>query len=87
MCGIIGYFCQSIFPMAKERIQKATEVQGHRGPDATGYFFSKDGRVGFGHNRLSIIDLSERSNQPFFSKDGRYVIIYNGEIYNFREIK
>lgn len=87
MCGITGFFNKSVLPEMKERLQEATNAQRHRGPDATGYFFSKDERVGLGHNRLSIIDITERSNQPFYSEDGRYVIIYNGEVYNFREIK
>ena len=87
MCGISGFFSNKLLPGAREKLQNATIAQKHRGPDAIGFFFSKDGRVGLGHNRLSIIDLSERSNQPFFSEDGRYVIIYNGEVYNFKEIK
>lgn len=87
MCGIAGFFTNAVIPELKERLQKATNAQGHRGPDATGFFFSKDERTGLGHNRLSIIDLSVRSNQPFYSEDGRYVIIYNGEVYNFQEVK
>lgn len=61
-----------------------TDSLKHRGPDAEGYFF--DGVAGLGHRRLSIIDLSARANQPMTSGNGRYVIIYNGEVYNFREI-
>ena len=56
----------------------------HRGPDAEGHFM-QDG-FGLGHRRLSIIDLSEHSNQPFTSADGRYVMIYNGEVYNYKEV-
>src|SRR6516162_5796303 len=65
-------------------IELMTEAIRHRGPDALGYFNS--GKVAFGHRRLSIIDLDARSNQPFFSKDGRYVMVYNGEIFNFKKI-
>ncbi|MCU1347375.1 MAG: Asparagine synthetase [Acidobacteria bacterium] len=58
-----------------------------RGPDAAGVWFSPDGRVGMGHRRLSIIDVSERGNQPMVSHDGRYAIVFNGEIYNYRELR
>ena len=61
-----------------------TRALTHRGPDAEGFFV--DGALGLGHRRLSILDLSEAGNQPMFSKDKRYVIIYNGEVYNFQEI-
>ena len=56
----------------------------HRGPDADGFFHN--GHTGLGHRRLSIIDLSTGANQPMYSADGRYVIIFNGEVYNFQEI-
>ncbi len=62
------------------------KAQKHRGPDATGKF-SDPGYGCFGHNRLSIIDLSESANQPFFDNSGRYMIVFNGEIYNYLEIK
>lgn len=58
-----------------------------RGPDASGEYFSQDGRVGFGHRRLSIIDLSEKGAQPMASRDGRFVVTFNGEIYNYRELR
>ncbi len=58
-----------------------------RGPDGFGEFWSDDGRCGFGHRRLSIIDLSDRAAQPMSSEDGRYVISFNGEIYNHRELR
>lgn len=83
MCGISGYFSPSkVF--SEEELHSMTNALAHRGPDAFGYF--KDEFVGLGHRRLSIIDLSENANQPMHSSDGRYVIVYNGEIYNFREI-
>jgi asparagine synthase (glutamine-hydrolysing) len=60
----------------------------HRGPDATGYF-SRGGRISLAHNRLSILDLHERSNQPLFYThgDSEYVLVFNGEIYNYRELR
>jgi asparagine synthase (glutamine-hydrolysing) len=61
-----------------------TDVQTHRGPDAAGYFFNDF--CGLGHRRLSILDLSEAANQPFYSSDGNTVVVYNGEVYNFKEI-
>lgn len=61
------------------------EAQNHRGPDAKSFW--NDDKVIFGHNRLSIIDLSERANQPMISNCGNYVIVFNGEIYNYSELK
>ena len=57
----------------------------HRGPDNSGYYVKEN--FALGHNRLSIIDLEERSNQPFFDISKRYKIIFNGEIYNYKELK
>ncbi len=63
-----------------------TCMLSHRGPDADGYFYDEAKGVGLGHRRLSIIDLSSAANQPFYSADGRYVMIYNGEVYNYKEV-
>ncbi|MEO8569773.1 MAG: asparagine synthase (glutamine-hydrolyzing) [Ginsengibacter sp.] len=86
MCGIAGYISlnNSIKPA---ELVKATLALQHRGPDAEGFYFSDDEKVGLGHRRLSIIDLSSSANQPMFSSDGRYVIIFNGEVYNFRQLQ
>jgi asparagine synthase (glutamine-hydrolysing) len=59
----------------------------HRGPDAQSAWLSDDGKVALGHTRLSVIDLSETANQPMVSPDGRYIIVFNGEIYNFKTIR
>lgn len=84
MCGIAG-FCN--LPGNKEKnIEKMKERMHHRGPDAGGSFFSDDGQVTLGHRRLSIVDLSENGAQPMTSHSGRYVIAYNGEIYNYKRI-
>ena len=83
MCGIAGYYSTSGF-FSEEDLRKMTSCLSHRGPDAEGYF--TDGITGLGHRRLSIIDLSTRANQPMFSANGRFVIIYNGEVYNYSEI-
>ncbi|MCW3071555.1 MAG: asnB [Bacteroidetes bacterium] len=83
MCGIAGFYSPGkVFSEAELRAM--TDALAHRGPDASGYY--TDDMVGFGHRRLSIIDLSDNANQPMHSLDGRYVMVYNGEVYNYREI-
>ncbi len=86
MCGIAGYISLDNSIKPAELVNATTRIQ-HRGPDAEGFYFSEDGKVGLGHRRLSIIDLSSSANQPMFSPDGRYVIIFNGEVYNFKELQ
>lgn len=83
MCGIAGFFSrESVF--THEELTGMTDCLAHRGPDASGFYFNS--KVGLGHRRLSIIDLSEAANQPMFSHSGRYVVIFNGEIYNYRDV-
>ncbi len=84
MCGIAG-FCNFKGDKVK-MIEKMKEKMYHRGPDAGGNYFSEDGQVTFGHRRLSIVDLSENGSQPMTSHSGRYVMTYNGEIYNYKKI-
>jgi len=83
MCGIAGFFSPNK-NYSKDELINMTSCLSHRGPDAEGYF--QDDLVGLGHKRLSIIDLSEAANQPMHSQCNRYVIVYNGEVYNFNEI-
>lgn len=83
MCGISGFYSRQNF-FSEDDLKKMTEVLAHRGPDAEGYF--SDDVVGLGHKRLSILDLSVAANQPMLSHNGRYMMVYNGEIYNFQEI-
>jgi asparagine synthase (glutamine-hydrolysing) len=86
MCGINGILFKSTQPEArKEAILKMNQALAHRGPDNDGVWH--DDYCFFGHRRLSIIDLSKSSDQPMQSFDGRFVIIYNGELYNYRELK
>ncbi len=66
-------------------LRSMTTCLAHRGPDADGFYF--DGTVGLGHRRLSILDLSSAANQPMFSHNDRYVTVFNGEVYNFQEIR
>jgi len=88
MCGITG-FCDFNKHLDKEALSKANDVLSHRGPDNGNaeMYELKDANIGFGHRRLSILDLSEHGNQPMHSDDGAISIILNGEIYNFAEIK
>jgi asparagine synthase (glutamine-hydrolysing) len=88
MCGIFGFFS----PGPREVHGASSDLDiglariRHRGPDGTGKWVSQNGQVGLGHVRLSIIDL-ESGAQPMHSDDGRYTIIYNGEIYNYIELR
>lgn len=85
MCGIVGF--ASIRPESDgEWLTRATEALAHRGPDADGLFRSSDGRVGLGHRRLSVIDLSRLADQPMH-REGSATIVFNGEIYNFLDLR
>jgi asparagine synthase (glutamine-hydrolysing) len=85
MCGITGYFNASDYFLDIGKLKRATDTIGHRGPDDAGFFVEDN--VGLGHRRLSIIDLSPSGHQPMNSSNKRYVIAYNGEIYNYLELK
>lgn len=85
MCGIAGAFSKT--GIHYDALKCATDVMEHRGPDSGGYYSDDAGKVFFGHRRLSIIDLSSVANQPMYSADGRYVMVYNGEVYNFNELR
>lgn len=85
MCGINGIYDLKNISNPRQVIESMNNSMVHRGPDAEGIF--EDENIVLGHRRLSIIDLEEASNQPMTSQDGRYTIVFNGEIYNFQEIK
>ncbi|WP_258102583.1 asparagine synthase (glutamine-hydrolyzing) [Marinoscillum sp. MHG1-6] len=86
MCGITGIFAfNPIGRMHLIHLEEATRILAKRGPDAHQTWF--DEVVGLGHRRLSIIDTSEAANQPMKDSTGRYTIVFNGEVYNFRELK
>lgn len=89
MCGINGIFAynHSANLPKEEELLATREHMAARGPDGTGAWWSDDRRLGLGHRRLSVIDLSDRSAQPMVSKDGRFVVVYNGEIYNFPQLR
>ncbi len=87
MCGIAGIIQNYNKLDLNKEIISITDVLSHRGPDNTGHWVNKSNNIALGHTRLSIIDLSQNGNQPMHSKNKRYVISFNGEIYNFRELK
>jgi asparagine synthase (glutamine-hydrolysing) len=84
MCGIAGIFGPGTMGETLDRMVRA---QRHRGPDAEGVWISPSGSAGLGHNRLSIIDLSPAGGQPMWSDRRRSTIVFNGEIYNYIELR
>lgn len=85
MCGICGLIRLDGDPIVFNTLKLMTDAIAHRGPDGEGHWM--EGGVGLGHRRLAIIDLSPAGHQPMISADYRYVLSYNGEIYNFRELR
>ena len=85
MCGITGVLHFNGEPVSPVILRRMTDAVAHRGPDGEGHFI--DGPAGLGHRRLSIIDLSPAGRQPMATPDGRYTITYNGEVYNFQELR
>lgn len=87
MCGIVGILAKDYdSDRLRDDLEKAVGLLQHRGPDDQGTWMNGTG-VAFGHTRLSILDLSPHGHQPMVSRDGRHVIVFNGEIYNFAEIR
>ena len=90
MCGIAGiYDTRGNSPVVERDLIRMRDTLSYRGPDSAGIYISQDRRVGFGHRRLAIIDLSEAGHQPMNYEDSRLKtqeiwITYNGEIYNFK---
>ena len=85
MCGIAGVVDVSGRAVEGSRLQAMVDLLGHRGPDFSATLIDRE--IGLGHTRLSIIDVSEQANQPMETPDKRYAITYNGELYNFRELR
>jgi len=85
MCGILGLI--GGVPIASADLGRALALIVHRGPDGAGTWSSSDKRVHLAHRRLSILDLSDRGAQPMMDSGKRYVITYNGEIYNYLELR
>lgn len=85
MCGIAGFINKDGAPAICQKLKRMTDAIAHRGPDAEGQLC--EGSIALGHRRLSIIDLSDAGRQPMESADGSFVITFNGEIYNYKELK
>lgn len=85
MCGITGLYHRHRDPVPIQVLERMTQVLVHRGPDGEGVW--SEGPIGLGHRRLAIIDLSPLGHQPMMTQDRRYVMSYNGEVYNFRELR
>jgi len=85
MCGVVGYLNVDGAPAAVRVVERMARAVAHRGPDGSGTWV--EGPLALGHRRLAIIDLSAAAAQPMLSADGRFVISYNGEVYNFRELR
>ena len=87
MCGISGIVSTKFIDEHEiNYLKKIANYQVHRGPDFQDYKFFKNENIFFQHQRLSILDLSKNSNQPMFSKCNKYCFIFNGEIYNYKEL-
>ena len=85
MCGINGVYNHQSIEDVENKVKQMNSLTKHRGPDFTDVYL--DSTVCLGHNRLAIIDLDSKSNQPFISNDKNLILVYNGEIYNFQELK
>jgi asparagine synthase (glutamine-hydrolysing) len=88
MCGITGFWCGGALsePLGPA-LRRMTDTIRHRGPDDEGQWTDPDAGVALGHRRLSILDLSPEGHQPMASHGGRWVMVFNGEVYNFEEIR
>ena len=85
MCGISGLYLKKGQPVDPQQLMIFNEALAHRGPDASGLYYKNN--IGLSHTRLKILDLSDTANQPFKSSDQKKILVYNGEIYNFQEIR
>ena len=83
MCGIAGFINKK---RTKDDLKNMAKSINHRGPNEEGFYFNSDKNIGLAHKRLSILDLSKNANQPMKSHCGRYLMVYNGEVYNFKQI-
>ena len=89
MCGINGIFAyhSAASPPTDRELVATRDAMRARGPDGSAVWWSPDRRCGLGHRRLSLLDLSERASQTMTSEDGRFVVVFNGEIYNYPELR
>ena len=87
MCGLVGFFGDASSKQFRARVLRGTELLAHRGPDDEGHYFPEDGGAGLGFRRLAILDLSAAGHQPMFNETRDVALVFNGEIYNYREIR
>lgn len=88
MCGIGGIYLKAVVELSLgPYLQRMLDIQRHRGPDSDGLWLTEDRQLGLCHNRLAILDLTESGSQPLHSADNRFVIVFNGEIYNHKELR
>lgn len=87
MCGLVGGWSRQRFGALKDALPRMTDVLMHRGPDDDGHWLDDENGVALGHRRLAIVDLSPAGHQPMVSASGRWVIAYNGEIYNHEDLR
>ena len=85
MCGICGIISLNSVPVREESVMRMMQIQKHRGPNDEGIF--TEDNIGLGFVRLSILDLSSAGNQPMISDDGNFIIVYNGEVFNYIELR
>ena len=85
MCGLTGYLNLAGDPASQILVRRMTDAVAHRGPDGEGYWV--EGQIALGHRRLAIIDLSDGGRQPMETPDGRYIMVYNGEMYNYLSLR
>ena len=85
MCGIAGFSLKVNLDKKENVLRIMNDKLSHRGPDGEGYYH--DSNVSFSHKRLAIIDLDPRSNQPFIDKKKEFILVFNGEIYNYIELR
>ncbi|MGD9580986.1 MAG: asparagine synthetase B, partial [Vampirovibrionia bacterium] len=86
MCGITGIINLNKTPVNKKLLKKMNDIIHYRGPDDEGFYYDDSNGIGFGHRRLSIIDLSPLGHQPMSSYNENLWITYNGEVYNYLEL-
>ena len=89
MCGIVGIYAYhyAANPVDRQELRKIRDHMTFRGPDGSGEWLCNSGQIGLGHRRLAIIDLTDGGSQPMVSSDGKVIITFNGEIYNYRQIR
>src|SRR5215469_5561707 len=87
MCGISGWLLTPDQRRSEQELVAMADAIAHRGPDDRGYFLDHARGVALSNNRLSIIDLTQAGHQPMLSEDGDKVLVYNGELYNFRDLR